>query len=151
LSRPRRRACSTSARPQHCDPDKLKFCATSTTYARHNIAESEKELEPPPKHCPEQREEARDPSTARRISSTFCSMTRASSSKARACDIQFFCQTIFALASFEKEHETSATPRSVAGGAALTLSPRYFSRTDLSSPEGSTRRTRHRGPRSCPD
>ncbi len=103
---------------------------------------------PRPKHCPEQREEVRDPSNARRVSGTSCSMTRASSSKARACDIQIFCQTIFALASFEKEHETSATPRSAAGGDAHYAS-KIFSRTDLSSPEGSMRR--HCGPRSCPE
>ena len=108
------------------------------------------------KHCPVQREEDRDPSTARRISDTSCSMTRASSSKARACDISIFCQrhpndNNFRSRQLRKKHETSATPRSVAGEDARTSSPRYFFRTDLSSPEGSTRRARHRGPRSCPD
>ncbi len=40
----------------------------------------------------EQREEARDPSIACSTSGLSCSMTRASSSKARACDIYIFCQ-----------------------------------------------------------
>ncbi len=49
---------------------------------------SPKDIEPL-RHCSAQREEARAPSTARRISGISCFMTRASSSKARACDTQF--------------------------------------------------------------